>query len=82
MRPPGCATTTCSDGCASGNTTISSCEYACSYLAENIEVDFPNPAVGLTYRVYNPEGLTMRQRQEVVEKISYPGVDLAGAGPA
>lgn len=29
---------------------------------------------GLTYRVYNPEGLTIRQRQEIIEKIAYPGL--------
>lgn len=31
---------------------------------------------GLTYRVYNPEGLTMRHRQEIVEKIAYSGLKL------
>jgi integrase len=28
--------------------------------------------VGITYSVYNPQGMTMRQRLEVVEKIGYP----------
>ena len=31
---------------------------------------------GITYRVYNPEGRTMRQRQAVVEQMNYPA--LAG----
>lgn len=31
---------------------------------------------GITYRVYNPEGMTMLQRQEIVENIKYPGLDL------
>lgn len=32
---------------------------------------------GFTSRVYNPQGLTMRQRQAVVEKITYPGLVVA-----
>jgi integrase len=28
---------------------------------------------GITYRVYNPDGLTMKQRRDIVEKIKYPG---------
>ncbi len=32
---------------------------------------------GFTFRTYNPEGLTMRQRQAVVEKIAYPGLVVA-----
>lgn len=32
--------------------------------------------VGITYSVYSPEGRTMKQRQAVVEKISYPGVNV------
>lgn len=31
---------------------------------------------GITYRVYNPHGLTMEQRREVVEKIEYPGLKI------
>lgn len=31
---------------------------------------------GFTYRVYNPDGLTMKQRLEVVEKIDYPDLVL------
>ncbi|MBB4286754.1 site-specific integrase [Roseospira goensis] len=31
---------------------------------------------GITYRVYNPDGLTMAQRREVVRKIAYPGLVL------
>ena len=27
---------------------------------------------GITYTVYNPEGLTMKHRQQVVKKIKYP----------
>ncbi|WP_431855004.1 DUF6538 domain-containing protein [Azospirillum sp.] len=28
---------------------------------------------GITYRVYNPDGLTMKQRKEVIDKIQYDG---------
>jgi len=31
---------------------------------------------GITYRVYNPDGLTMMQRQALVELIDYPGLVL------
>ena len=29
---------------------------------------------GITYRVYNPDGMTMRQRRAIVEKIKYLGL--------
>ena len=32
---------------------------------------------GITYRVYNPEGLTMPMRREIVEKFVYPNLDLS-----
>ncbi|MFC4351689.1 DUF6538 domain-containing protein [Fodinicurvata halophila] len=33
---------------------------------------------GITYRVYNPDGLTMFQRKEIVEVIAYPGLEASG----
>ena len=33
---------------------------------------------GITYRVYNPDGLTMAQRSEIVELIRYPGLEESG----
>ncbi len=35
---------------------------------------------GITYRVYNPDGMTMRQRQDTVEKIVYEGFEIPGLG--
>jgi integrase len=31
---------------------------------------------GITYRVYNPDGLTLEQRQEIIENVEYPGLML------
>ncbi|MDF2496113.1 DUF6538 domain-containing protein [Sphingomonas sp.] len=31
---------------------------------------------GFTYRVYNPDGIDMRRRAEIIGLISYPGIDI------
>ncbi len=31
---------------------------------------------GFTYKVYNPDGIDMRQRAEIIARISYPGIEV------
>ena len=31
---------------------------------------------GFTYKVYNPDGIDMRQRADIIARISYPGVEV------
>ncbi len=31
---------------------------------------------GFTYRVYNPDGIDMRQRADIIARISYPGIEV------
>jgi hypothetical protein len=31
---------------------------------------------GFTYKVYNPDGIDMRQRADIIARISYPGINV------
>jgi hypothetical protein len=36
---------------------------------------------GFTYAVYNPDGITLAQKADIISLIEYPGIDLPCIDP-